>query len=473
MKKCFLFIFVCLFIFSANAELKFRPEFENKKIYFQGKVTDYTLNDFTFFGDSREPFYGSENDDYTATADEWLGFYAELPDVRKWQRVVPDDFSTMYGAPWCDIQFFEQENDHSVITGSEHMRCIDFLVTPKRKGLIPMGTKGTLMDYGSYLAFAPQIEHITLEGRFPEASRTWLPVRSVQTRATSIADLKIMLNEIYARHGYIFRPGGEMDRYFRQQPWYRPRYANVDYLITKTEYRNIKLLKELLSPESQRKKALYIQNTTDFCEALKANNIKYVMDNTAEYLTTGADQPINLEKVWQKYRDLMINGGGNCQRDIESYKRYSFLYSEPLGIYYNSTFEFDEKKGKYVLTYVNFDSSCNKEGDTIELEGMMVKREHVIEDNQGQHSDKDLELKTINLQCVAGAMMDQPDWDRYVQLILPPEKYNYYQRFIGERITLRGKVMIAESMYHVTPVLLNLLEEQNPIIKVADMPARP
>ncbi|MDI8746369.1 DUF4459 domain-containing protein, partial [Salmonella enterica subsp. enterica serovar Montevideo] len=42
----------------------------------------------------------------------------------------------------------------SVITGSEHMRCIDFLVTPKRKGLIPMGTKGTLMDYGSYLAFA-------------------------------------------------------------------------------------------------------------------------------------------------------------------------------------------------------------------------------------------------------------------------------------------------------------------------------
>ncbi|UQQ17389.1 YARHG domain-containing protein [Salmonella sp. WGH-01] len=76
----------------------------------------------------------------------------------------------------------------------------------------------------------------------------------MQTSATSIADLKIMLNEIYARHGYIFRPGGEMDRYFRQQPWYRPRYANVDYLITETEHRNIKLLKELLSPESQRKR---------------------------------------------------------------------------------------------------------------------------------------------------------------------------------------------------------------------------
>lgn len=37
MKKCFLFIFVCLFIFSANAELKFRPEIENKKNLFSGQ----------------------------------------------------------------------------------------------------------------------------------------------------------------------------------------------------------------------------------------------------------------------------------------------------------------------------------------------------------------------------------------------------------------------------------------------------
>ncbi len=41
-------------------------------------------------------------------------------------------------------------------------------------------------------------------------------------------------------------------------------------------------------------------------------------------------------------------------------------------------------KRSAVLTYEPLDSSCNKEGDTIELEGM-VKREHVIEDNQGQH----------------------------------------------------------------------------------------
>ncbi|MCF3913939.1 YARHG domain-containing protein, partial [Salmonella enterica] len=79
----------------------------------------------------------------------------------------------------------------------------------------------------SYIAFATQIKRITLEGSFPEASRTCLTVRIVQTRATSIADLIIMLNEIYARHVYIFRPGGELELYFRQQSWYRPRYAYV------------------------------------------------------------------------------------------------------------------------------------------------------------------------------------------------------------------------------------------------------
>ncbi len=68
------------------------------------------------------------------------------------------------------------------------------------------------------------------------------------------------------------------------------------------------------------------------------------MDNTAGNTLTGADQPINLEKVWQKYRDLMINGGGNCQRDIESYKATPFIQRAFRGIYYNSTFEFDEKE---------------------------------------------------------------------------------------------------------------------------------
>ncbi|SUH01818.1 putative exported protein [Salmonella enterica subsp. enterica] len=36
MKKCFYYICVPVYL-SANAELKFRPEFENKKIYFRAR----------------------------------------------------------------------------------------------------------------------------------------------------------------------------------------------------------------------------------------------------------------------------------------------------------------------------------------------------------------------------------------------------------------------------------------------------
>lgn len=446
---------------------------ENKKIYFQGKETDYVLNDFVFFGDSKEPFYGGANDDYMATADQWVGLYADSPNASWWQRVIPDDSSVDSDAPWCSIQFFEKQNGAEILTRNEGARCVTLLATSQKVGIIPRGTKGTLLNYGNYYNFAPQIKHITLEGRFPEASRSFLLGRTVETEAQSVEDLRIMLNEIYARHGYLFKAGGEMDRYFRQQPWYRPRYTNVDALLTFVEYNNIKLLKELLSPETQRAKALYLANTVAFCKALEANDIKYVMDNTSEYVATGADEQLGrqgLEEMWDKYREIMVNGGGNCQRDIQSYQRMAFLYSYPINIYYNSSFDFDEEKGKYVMDYVNLDTFCQNEGDTVELEGLLTKRNHLIEDKKGQHMDTDIELKTIALSCVTGAIMEGPEWNRYVQLIIPPEKYKYYQRFVGKKITLRGKLLIARSMYHVTPVLLNLLEEDNPIIKVSDFP---
>lgn len=55
-------------------------------------------------------------------------------------------------------------------------------------------------------------------------------------------ELKIMRNEIYARHGYIFRTE-EMKEYFKAQSWYTPKYENVDDMLTKVEKENIKLIK--------------------------------------------------------------------------------------------------------------------------------------------------------------------------------------------------------------------------------------
>ena len=47
----------------------------------------------------------------------------------------------------------------------------------------------------------------------------------------SISDLKIMRNEVFARHGYIFIEGSEMHTYFNQMNWYTERRKNVDDYI--------------------------------------------------------------------------------------------------------------------------------------------------------------------------------------------------------------------------------------------------
>ena len=62
-------------------------------------------------------------------------------------------------------------------------------------------------------------------------------------------ELRIMRNEIFARHGYIFKKGGEMENYFKKQSWYTPRFSNVDKYLSDIEKNNISTIKTV---ESQR-----------------------------------------------------------------------------------------------------------------------------------------------------------------------------------------------------------------------------
>ena len=66
----------------------------------------------------------------------------------------------------------------------------------------------------------------------------------------SLKELKTMRNEIFARYGYTFNKGGEMDTYFRDQPWYRPQRSNVNAFLTLLERKNIE---EILRMENQKK----------------------------------------------------------------------------------------------------------------------------------------------------------------------------------------------------------------------------
>ncbi len=61
--------------------------------------------------------------------------------------------------------------------------------------------------------------------------------------STSKADLKIMRNEIFARHGYIFSTDA-MKKHFGAQSWYKPTSSNVDKLLNEVEKINITRIKE-------------------------------------------------------------------------------------------------------------------------------------------------------------------------------------------------------------------------------------
>ena len=76
-------------------------------------------------------------------------------------------------------------------------------------------------------------------GLFPHASKGYLGDEDLYD--LSPWQLKIMRNEIFARHGYIFQ-SDDMISYFFSQSWYNPRYANVNDMLSKIEQANIGLI---------------------------------------------------------------------------------------------------------------------------------------------------------------------------------------------------------------------------------------
>lgn len=75
---------------------------------------------------------------------------------------------------------------------------------------------------------------------YPQASERYLTSDDVSNLTGW--ELKIMRNEIFARHGYKFKTE-EMRNYFMYEKWYVPRYDNVDDMLSDVEKKNIELIK--------------------------------------------------------------------------------------------------------------------------------------------------------------------------------------------------------------------------------------
>jgi len=76
-------------------------------------------------------------------------------------------------------------------------------------------------------------------GSYPYTSKRLLKAKDVEN--ISPEDLRVMRNEIYARHGYCFRMK-DMRNYFDAQDWYMPISVDVQNKLTETEQKNAALI---------------------------------------------------------------------------------------------------------------------------------------------------------------------------------------------------------------------------------------
>jgi hypothetical protein len=79
-------------------------------------------------------------------------------------------------------------------------------------------------------------------GRFPEASLRALTRDELLEYSKD--DLKIMRNEIFARHGYVFKDP-ELRAYFNKQSWYVGQYDDVSGFLSPVERQNVEVIKQL------------------------------------------------------------------------------------------------------------------------------------------------------------------------------------------------------------------------------------
>ena len=111
----------------------------------------------------------------------------------------------------------------------------------KHLGFLDLATQaGQKAEIGFYTPYEKQ-----LPGETPQASRVLLSPDYLKLFSKN--QLKIMRNEIFARHGHRFKAGGAMESHFRAQSWYQKLPApkkSIQSLLTSLEKENIRRIQE-------------------------------------------------------------------------------------------------------------------------------------------------------------------------------------------------------------------------------------
>ncbi len=77
-------------------------------------------------------------------------------------------------------------------------------------------------------------------GSYPEGSKRYLDYNDIYGKTKW--QLRVMRNEIFARHGYIFQ-SADLRNHFNKQPWYYPAYNDVTGMLSNVEKYNVDFIK--------------------------------------------------------------------------------------------------------------------------------------------------------------------------------------------------------------------------------------
>jgi len=111
------------------------------------------------------------------------------------------------------------------------------------KGLTSHYYENTDENTKHFIQFNPNGKIEKPKGKYPEAS--FVKLTADDLSRFSKYDLKIMRNEIFARKGYVFKHGGEIDSYFSQKEWYKSIEKINNISLNAIEKHNLELIQEL------------------------------------------------------------------------------------------------------------------------------------------------------------------------------------------------------------------------------------
>jgi hypothetical protein len=115
-----------------------------------------------------------------------------------------------------------------------------------------------------------------------------------------------------------------------------------------------------------------------------------------------------------------------------------------------------------VLSSFSASATCLKEGDKVILTGVVSEKLYYGPPRWGEDKANDeklhewiLHLKQP-LTCVIDADTDNQIWNQDVQLIMRDSNdYKVNKNLLGKNVSIEGVIFLAETGYHMTPVLLD------------------